>query len=269
MRIVVFTAFAILLLMGTANAKVQSRTVEYEQGGTPLEGYLAWDDAQTAPRPGVLVVHEWYGLNDYAKKRADMLAELGYVAFAADIYGKGVRPSNPQEAGAESGKFAADRPLVRARVKAGLEQLLQAPGVDATRIAAIGYCFGGMCVLELARSGADIAGVVSFHGSLGTPTPAGPGDIKAKVLICHGGADPHVGWDAVQTLTKELDNAKADWQLKVYGGAMHSFTNPNSNLPDMGILYNADADRRSWQDMQDFFHEIFGEKKDQPLTASL
>src|SRR4051812_19703188 len=150
MRILVFTAFAILLLMGTANAKVQSRTVEYEQGGTPLEGYLAWDDAQTAPRPGVLVVHEWYGLNDYAKKRADMLAQLGYVAFAADIYGKGVRPSNPQEAGAESGKYSNDRPLVRARVKAGLEQLLQAPGVDATRIAAIGYCFGGMCVLELA-----------------------------------------------------------------------------------------------------------------------
>ncbi|MDQ3023253.1 MAG: dienelactone hydrolase family protein [bacterium] len=254
--------------MQIANAAVLSRTVDYTLDGLVIEGYLAWDDAASDPRPGVLVVHEWYGLGDNARNRCNMLAELGYVAFAADIYGKGVRPTNNEDAGKVAGKYRADRPLLRARAGAALEQLMQAHGVDATRIAAIGYCFGGMTALELARSGADIAGVVSFHGSYLTDMPALAGHVKAKVLICHGSADPSSPWDTVDKLRAELDSAGADWQLVAYSGAMHSFTNPSANTPERGNAYHADADRRSWQDMQQFFAEIFTEQDDAPVTAS-
>jgi dienelactone hydrolase len=255
--------FCALLLLPAlslaASAAVQHKTVEYKDGDTLLEGYLAWDDAQTMARPGVIVVHEWMGLNDYAKMRADMLAELGYIAFAADIYGKGVRPSNPQEAGAEAGKYRSDRALLRSRMNSALAQLKALPDVDSARVAAIGYCFGGMSVLELARSGADIAGVVSFHGSLDTPNPADAKNIKAKVLVLTGAADPHVPAEQVAALQKELTDAHVDWQLKYFSDAMHAFTNPASNNPSGGAQYNERADKRSWQDMLDFFAEIFSE----------
>ena len=167
-------AMAMAVLIGTsgaATAAVKTQVVEYQESGTALEGYLAWDDAVQGKRPGVLVVHEWTGLGDYAKSGPGKLAEMGYVAFAADIYGKGVRPRTPQEAGAQAGNYKKDRKLMRARVQAGLDVLAGNPLCDPKRVAAIGYCFGGTCVLELARSGADIAGVVSFHGGLDTPTP--------------------------------------------------------------------------------------------------
>jgi dienelactone hydrolase len=240
---------------GAAQAKVVTKAVEYTEGGATLEGYLAYDDAKAGTKPGVLVVHEWKGLDAYAKKRTEQLAELGYVAFAADIYGKGVRPTDPKEAGATAGKFKGDRALLRRRVQAGLDTLRKQQGVDTKRLAAIGYCFGGTTVLELARSGADVAGVVSFHGGLDTPEPAK--SIKAKVLALHGADDPHVPEKDVLAFEKEMRDAKADWQLVSYGGAVHGFTNPdNGNDPSKGVAYDAAADRRSWQAMRDFFAEI-------------
>jgi dienelactone hydrolase len=230
----------------------------YQQGNTTLEGFLACDDAVQGKRPGVLVAHDWTGLGDYARTRAKMLAEMGYVAFAADIYGKAVRPKAPQQAAAESGKYKKDRKLMRARVQAGLALLAGNPLCDSKRVAGIGYCFGGTCVLELARSGADIAGVVSFHGGLDTPTPRDAKNIKCKVLVLHGGDDPHVPVKDVTAFENEMRAGGVDWQLVVYGGAVHAFTNPASgNDKSRGAAYDEKADRRSWQAMKIFFAEIF------------
>ena len=217
-------AVAALLPLGAAQAEIVTKTVEYTHGDVVLEGYLAYDDARTAPQPGVLIVHQWMGLTDYEKMRARMLAEMGYIAFAADIYGKGVRPKNTQEAAAQATKYRSDRKLMRDRVTAGLEKLRSMDNVDVSKIAAIGYCFGGGVVLELARSGADIAGVVSFHGNLDTPNPADAANFQAKVLVCHGADDPYVPMEQVDAFWKEMATAGVDWQLIAYGGAVHSFT---------------------------------------------
>ena len=253
-------AIALLLLTfaTSLHAAVQTKIIEYQQGDQILEGYMAWDDAVTGPRPGVLVVHEWTGLGDYAKMRAKKLAELGYIAFAADIYGKGVRPATPQEAGAQAGKYKNDPKLMRQRVSAGLDVLRREPLCDPKRVAAIGYCFGGTCVLELARSGAEVAGVVSFHGGLATANPADAKNIRGKVLVLHGGDDPHVPPKEVEAFEDEMRAAGVDWQVVVYGGAVHAFTNPASgNDKSRGAAYNAAADRRSWEAMKAFFAEIF------------
>ena len=252
-------AMAVLIgTSGIATATVKTQVVEYKQDGAILEGYLAWDDAVQGKRPGVLVVHEWTGLGDYAKARARQLAEMGYVAFAPDIYGKGIRPRAPQEAGVEAGKYKKDRKLMRARVEAGLEQLRSNSACDPKRVAAIGYCFGGTCVLELARSGAEIAGVVSFHGGLDTPTPEEAKNIKCKVLVLHGGDDPHVPVKDVEAFENEMRAGGVDWQLVVYGGAVHGFSNPGSGSDkSRGAAYDEKADRRSWEAMKAFFAEIF------------
>jgi dienelactone hydrolase len=252
------------LLMMTAavlsfavHAEIKTETVEYKDGDTVLEGYLAYDSKKAAKRPGVLVVHEWTGLGSYVKHRTEELAKLGYTAFAADIYGKGVRPTDPKEAGAIAGKYKSDRALLRRRVQLGLEQLLKHKTVNG-KAAAIGYCFGGTAVLELARSGAPIAGVVSFHGGLDTPHPEDAKNIKAKVLALHGADDPHVPPEQVKSFEDEMRAAGADWELVKYSKAVHAFTNPDAgNDNSKGAAYNAEADRRSWQAMQDFFHEIF------------
>ncbi len=257
MRTLALTAF-LLSFTPPLHAAVQTKVIEYKQGDQVLEGYLAWDDAATGPRPGVLVVHDWTGLGDYAKLRARKLAELGYIAFAADIYGKGIRPATPQEAGAQVGIYKKNPKLMRERVCAGLDVLCRQPLCDPKRVAAIGYCFGGTCVLELARSGADVAGVVSFHGGLATANPADAKNIRGKVLVLHGGDDPHVPPKEVQAFEDEMRSAGVDWQLVVYGGAVHAFTNPAAGSDkSRGAAYNAAADRRSWQATRAFFGEIF------------
>ena len=263
MKIIAYVlAVMIAALAGVAEAKLVTKTVEYRQGNTVLEGYLAYDDAVTGQRPGILVVHEWTGLGTYARNRASQLASLGYVAFAADIYGKGIRPNSPAEAGKEAGKYLSDRKLLRLRAIAGLEELLKQPQVDPPRVAAIGYCFGGTTVLELARSGAELYGVVSFHGGLSSEKPSDGKNIRAKVLVLHGAEDPHVPPQQVSAFHEEMRNGGVDWYMVSYGGAVHSFTNPDSgNDPARGNAYNENADRRSWSAMKSFFAEIFTRKQ--------
>lgn len=241
-----------------AHAKIVTRTVEYHDGGTTMEGYLAYDDAVQGKRPGVLVVHEWWGLNAYAKRRAEELAGLGYLAFAADIYGKGVRATTAAEAGQLAGGYLKDRALLRRRVNAAFDVLKGQELVDPRKLGAIGYCFGGAAVLELARSGAPVAGVVSFHGLLSTPTPDDAKNIKGKVLVLAGADDPYVPPAQVQAFWDEMKKAGVDYQVVLYGGAVHTFTNPEAgNDPSKGAAYNERADKRSWQAMKDFFTEVF------------
>lgn len=249
----------VLICALTVRAAIQTRTVEYKQGDTTLEGFVAWDDGLKGARPGVLVVHQWMGLTDYEKHRAEMLAQLGYVAFCADIYGQGIRPKNTQEAGALAGKYkGGDRQLLRARVNAGLDALRQQPLVDPKRIAAIGYCFGGTTVLELARSGAELNGVVSFHGGLDAPNPADGKNIKCKVLVLHGADDPFSSPQDIAALENEMRQGGVDWQLVKFGGAVHAFTQPLAgNDNSKGAAYNEKADQRSWEYMKGFFNEIF------------
>lgn len=259
--IVGFLGAAVSLLMSVspAWAAVRTEAVNYKQGDTKLVGYLAYDDTLKGARPAILVVHEWWGLNDYVKQRTKQLAALGYIAFAADIYGNGIVVRDPQEAGALAGRFrGGDRKLLRERAIAALQVLRVYPLTDNQRMAAIGYCFGGTTVLELARSGAALAGVVSFHGGLDTPNPDDAMNIKAKVLVLHGADDPNVPVSQVLAFQEEMRKTKVDWQMVSYGGAVHSFTNPASGSdPSRGVAYNEKADKRSWEHMKVFFAEIF------------
>jgi len=257
MRIV--SIFLIVLATASvARAKIVFKPVEYKQGQAVLEGLSVYDDAVKGKRPAVLVVHQWKGLGDYEKKRAEMLAQLGYNVFAVDVYGKGIRPANPQDAAAEAGKYKENRSLLRARVNAGLDVLKKHELTDPGHIAAIGYCFGGTTALELARSGADVAGVVSFHGGLSTPTPEDAKNIKGKVLALHGADDPFVPPAEVAAFQEEMRKARVDWALTAYGNAVHSFTDWNAGDDNSkGAAYNEKADKRSWEAMRGFFAEIF------------
>lgn len=246
-----------LVITSTAFAALKTQNVEYTQDGVLLEGYLAYDDQFAGKRPGVLVVHEWMGLNDYARMRADMLARLGYVAFAADIYGKGIRPATADDANAEASKYKADRPLLQERVKAGLVVLKGQANVDPGRTAAIGYCFGGTAVLELARSGADVKGIVSFHGGLSNPDPRDAKNIKAPVLVLHGADDPFVSPQEVAAFEQEMKDAGVMYTLIKYPGAVHGFTNPGNKGEMKGAMYNAEADQKSWEQMRQFFDRLF------------
>lgn len=252
-----FLPTLVIMVAMSARSEIVFKPVEYKQADTVLEGLSVYDDALQGKRPAVLVVHQWKGLGDYEKKRAEMLARLGYNVFAVDIYGKGIRPQTPQEAGAEAGKYKNDRALLRARVRAGLDVLIGHELTDPKRVAAIGYCFGGTTVLELARSGADITGVVSFHGGLSTPNPSEAKNIKAKVLALHGADDPNVPPKEVAAFEEEMRQGGVDWQLVAYGGAVHAFTDWNAgNDNSKGAAYNERADRRSWEAMKQFFAEV-------------
>jgi dienelactone hydrolase len=245
----------------SADAKIISKAIEYKDHDTVLEGFVAYDDAKTGKLPGVLVVHEWTGVGDYVKDRSIQLAKLGYYAFAADIYGKGIHPPAGKEAGELAGKYKGDRALMRSRIQAALDTLKKQPQADSSRIAAIGYCFGGTVALELARSGADIKGVASFHGGLSTPVKTEPGQLKAKIVVYHGAEDPNVPETEVKAFEEEMRAAKADWTLTKYANAVHAFTNPavkGANAMKGSAEYNEAADRRSWASLQDYFREWFG-----------
>ena len=255
-------AAALLLITVTlpfASGDIQTKIVEYSDGDVTLQGFVALDPDKTGDgAPGVLVVHQWMGQTEYEQNRCRQLADLGYVAFALDIYGKDVRPSNPGEAGATAGIYKTDRKLYRRRLNLGLQQLRAQQQVQKDKIAAIGYCFGGTGVLELARSGADISGVVSFHGGLDSPSPDDAKNIQARLLVCHGADDPFVPSSDIDAFKSELNAAKVDWQMIYYSNAVHSFTQPMAgNDNSRCAAYNQKADHRSWLAMRQFFDELF------------
>ena len=250
-------ALLAILLAHSAVAAVQTKEITYKDGKTELKGFLAWDDAVTGARPGVLIIHQWMGLTDYEKGRAKQLAGLGYTAFAADIYGPDA-PKDMKEAGTAAGKYKGDRELYRQRLAAALKTLKAQEEVNPQQTAAIGYCFGGTGTLELARMNADLLGVVVFHGGLDKGKAATADKIKPRILILHGAADPYGPAAVVNDLEKELDGAKADWQVVKYSGAVHAFTQPEAgNDPSKGVAYNESADKRSWIAMKNFLAEIF------------
>jgi len=254
-------ALCTLLGLSSAPAKLVSNTVDYtDEKGAPLQGYVVYDDSISGPRPGVIVVHDWRGLTDTTKARADMLAQLGYIAFAADIYGKGVHPQSVPEYGKQATLYKSDRALYRARERAAYQTFLKQPLLDPSRIAAIGYCFGGTGVMEMVWDGLDLKGVVSFHGGLDAQ-PLSPGaTIKAKVLALCGADDPFEKPADMTAFEQQLRDNNVDYQIVEYGHAVHAFTDKGVdalNLP--GAKYNADADRRSWQAMRDFLSEIFSQ----------
>lgn len=232
-------------------------TIDYRDGGALLEGYLAYRDTGK-PKPAVLVAHDWSGRRELACQGAERIAEMGYAGFALDMYGKGIfgADGDAEKNGALMAPFAQDRALLRRRINAALQAVRQLPQVDATRVAAMGYCFGGMCVLELARSGADVRGVVSIHGIF-APGHVANEKIKAKVLCLHGHDDPMVPPPQVLAFETEMTQANVDWQIHVYGGTMHAFTNPKANNPGFGTVYKEIAAKRAYQSIGNFLAEIF------------
>jgi len=249
---------AVLLSQSPGNADVKTRELEYRQGETVLQGFIAWDDAARGKRPGVLVVHEWWGHNEHARNQARRLAEAGYVGLALDMFGKGKVATHPQDAQAFVNEVTKDPAVLAARFNAALEQLKRDPHVDTTRIAAIGYCFGGAVVLDMARAGAPLGAVVTFHGALATKTPAQSGKVKARGLVLTGGADPFVPPEQVEAFKREMQAAGGRFEVISYPGAKHGFTNPDAAKYGMPQLaYDADADRQSWTAMLKLFKEVF------------
>jgi dienelactone hydrolase len=256
----ILTLALILLLPGLASAAIQTREIELKQGNTILKGFVAWDDALTERRPGVLVVHEWWGHNEHARAQARRLAEAGYVGFALDLYGGGKVAAHPADAEAFMKEAQKEPGAIAARFEAALAALKADPHVDSTRIAAVGYCFGGGVVLDMARQGhPDLDAVVSLHGVLAAETRANKGAIHARVLVLHGAADPMVPLDQVEALRKELDAAGATYAIVTYPGAKHAFTNPKADTHNMEALgYSADADKRSWAAVLTLLKEMWG-----------
>jgi dienelactone hydrolase len=257
----IILAAILLFVSSMAQAEVQGKEVTYSANGTLLKGYIAYDDAIQGKRPGVLVVHEWWGLDDYARKRAWILAQLGYTALALDMYGEGKQAHHPDEAGKFAGELAKNLPLAKTRFEAAMEYLRQQKNVDAKNIAALGYCFGGSVVLQMARLGEDLKGVVSFHGNLATVHPAQPGEVKARIISFTGTDDPMIPAEQVAAFRQEMEKAGADYKAVTFAGAKHSFTNPAAdeygrkfNLP---LAYDAAADKASWNETTNFLAGIF------------
>jgi len=261
---IVLLALSLVLsfsLPSFAASRIKGKVVTYKAGNVVLKGYLAFDQNIKGKRPGVLVVHEWWGQNEYVHKRARMLAKLGYTALALDMYGNGKQAKHPDDAGKFSAEVMKNAAVGEGRFMAALEFLKKQKTVDPERIAAIGYCFGGGVVLHMARTGVDLKGVASFHGSLATEKPAERGAIKAKILVLNGDADKFTTPEQIEKFKKEMENAGADYKFISYPGAMHSFTNPDAdmyakkfNLPQG---YNADADKKSWAELDKFLTDIF------------
>jgi dienelactone hydrolase len=256
------TILFLMAMVVTAHGEVVGKPVEYVSGGTTMKGYLSYDDRLPGKRPGILVVHEWWGHDDYTRKRARMLAGLGYVALAVDMYGEGKQARHPDDAGKFSGEIRKNMSIGRERFLAARKVLQENKSTDPKRIGAIGYCFGGSVVLQMARDGIDLAGVASFHGGLATQSPAKRGSVKAKILVLNGADDKFAPPGQVEEFRKEMEAAGADFRIISYPGALHGFTNPEADEYakkfNMPIGYNADADRKSWAEMETFFKDIFG-----------
>lgn len=244
------------VLATTVDAAVQTQTIKYQDGDQTCQGFLAWDDAATGPRPGVLVVHEWWGLNEYARERARQLAALGYVAFAADMYGDGKTVTHPQDAGAMAAKVRMNVSAWRKRARAALEVLQSQPQCDPQRIAAIGYCFGGSTVLQLAYSGADLKAVATFHAALPVATAEEAQRLRPRILVCHGAEDKFIPQDAITAFRSALDKAGVKYEFVAYPGAVHSFTVPDADSHNLdGLKYNKEADEASWRKLLALFEE--------------
>jgi dienelactone hydrolase len=258
MKYAVWAMLIALVLPALAHAEIKTEEVNYTVGDAHLKSTLVYDDSIADKKPGIVVFPEWWGMNDYVKHRARMLAELGYVAIAADLFGDAKVTNDPNQAGTWAGALKNNRVELRARCNAALEQLKKAPHVDVSKLGAIGYCFGGTSAIELARSGADIRAVVTFHAALDSPDPSIGKNIKAKILVCHGGDDMFSAPKDIDAFEQEMRQNKVDWQMNVYGNAVHSFTNPDADKHGIpGIAYNAEADHRSWAAMRSFFIEAF------------
>jgi dienelactone hydrolase len=254
--VTVGACISLLLATTAVRAEIKVQTIDYKIGNSEFEGYLAYDAGKQGKQAAVVIYPAWTGISDNEREHAQRLAELGYVVFVADTYGKGINPTPPKEAGAEASKYMNDRDLYRQHARAALEQLALMPAVDTSRIAAIGYCFGGTGALELARSGAAIKVVVVFHADLTSPTPEDDKSIKGRVLALHGADDPIVPAAEREKFEKEMRDAHVDWQLVTYGGAVHCFTDAHAGSDlSHGCAYNAEAEQRSWRAMLDFFRD--------------
>lgn len=253
-------SLALFCLSHSAIATVQGKEVSYTAGGTTMKGWIAYDDAVKGKRPAVLVVHEWWGHNAYARKRAAMLAELGYVALAVDMYGDGKQANHPDDAGKFAGEVAKNKPMAKARFEAAMKLLRKQRNVDGGKLAAIGYCFGGSVVLQMAREGEALRGVASFHGGLTTDAPAQAGKVKAQVRVFTGADDKMIPPAQVDAFKQEMDNAGVNYKVVTYPGAMHSFTNPDADefakKFNMPLAYNAEADKDSWSQLQTFLADV-------------
>ncbi|HBR14994.1 MAG TPA: dienelactone hydrolase [Candidatus Omnitrophica bacterium] len=264
MKRILLSICLVLLAAVSASAEIVTQEIRYNAGEDQLIGFLAYDDGVQEKRPGILVVHEWWGQNEYVRKRAVMLAELGFTALAVDMYGDGKVALHPDDAKKFSSEVGSNLPLARERFTAGLKVLQEHTTVQADKIAAIGYCFGGSTVLNMARAGVDMRGVVTFHGNLATDAPAQKDTMKAKVLVCHGGDDNFITPEQIEAFKTEMTNTGVDYTFKTYAGARHSFTNPQADTYaaqfDLPIAYNEQADHQSWSDMREFFKNIFADK---------
>jgi dienelactone hydrolase len=255
-RVVTLAALLTVALATGCSAAIKSRVVDYEHAGVPLQGYIAWSDAAKGKRPGVIVVHEWWGHNQHARSAADRLARAGYVAFALDMFGKGRVTTHPESAQAFVAQSMQDATLIPGRFSAALQLLKSDPLVDPTRIGALGYCFGGAVVLGMARAGEDLKAVATIHGALATQSPAQPGQVKAKLLIMTGADDPMIPADAVAAFEQEMKAAGVTYRVISYPGAKHGFTNPNADKAGIpGLGYNAAVDKRSWAELVRFFKQ--------------
>ncbi len=261
--------FLIALLPLVSHAEIITRKIKYWDGKTELEGRIAYDNRYAIKKPGILVFHDWMGTSSFTQQKAEDLARLGYVGFEADLYGEDLRPENTKEAAAVAESFKNNRALLRRRARLALETLEHQTRVEKTQIGAIGFCFGGTAALELARSGAPVEGVVSFHGGLSTPNPDDAKKILGKILVLHGAEDPWVPPEEVAAFEREMTDAGVDWELVKYSNAVHAFTNPAAgNDNSKGAAYNREAAERSWETMKDFFNKLFG-KIDVPERSSL
>ena len=269
--VAIIVVLLVIGMAGVAHAaqKIKGKTVEYTSQGVTFKGHLAYDENLKGKRPGILVVHEWWGLNDYARKRAQMLAELGYTALAVDMYGDGKTAMHPDDAGKFSSELMKNFDVAKARFLTAMDFLKQQPTVDPTKIAAIGYCFGGGVVLNMARQGADMKGVVSFHGSLSAVKPAEPGMVKAKALVLHGADDKFIKPEQIEAFKKEMSEAGVDYTFISYPGAVHNFTSPDADALGkkfgLPLAYNADADKNSWDELKMFLKKYL-ENKNQDVV---